>query len=362
LQRAGNVSPAEFGSLALAAARSGGLVREKEMTWPDRNIPHSSRAFTLVELLVVIAIIGILVALLLPAVQAAREAARRSQCVNNLKQMGLATQNYAAAKGKTLPVGYGRTMEHVRNNASFVKEGLFTTLLKFMEEQDTYDTVNFDYYLDSPRPAYFDDRARDIVVATYICPDWPDARVTTSMPTNYEYQLGAACTYSGVGGAVRNDGEKLIPSGFGPIPNNGAFTVKQEILNIFSRPVVGIPRKLSQITDGQSNSFLIGEFVHRDCQFGNYTDELTGYSVRPWYLSGHSDAPYAFKILEYPPNVCVRRFDTHFNYLPMGSFHPGITQFAFVDGSVQIVTDAIDLEVYKDFATVTGEEVVNDLP
>jgi prepilin-type N-terminal cleavage/methylation domain-containing protein len=330
------------------------------MTWPGLDVARCRRGFTLVELLVVIAIIGILVALLLPAVQSAREAARRSQCMNNLKQMGLAAQNYAA-KGKSLPVGYGRTLEHVRSNASFIKEGLFSTLLQFMEEQDAYDTVNFDYYRDTPRPLYYDDPARNIVIAAYVCPDWPDARVTTSVPTNYEYQLGAACTYSGVGGAVRDDGEKLIPSGYGPIPNNGAFTVKQEILNLFSRPVVGIPRKLSQITDGQSNSFMIGEFVHRDCEFGAYQEEAPG-NVRPWYLSGHSDAPYAFKILENPPNVCVTRFDIHFNYLPMGSFHPGITQFAFVDGSVHIIADEIDVEVYKDFATVTGEEVLNGVP
>jgi prepilin-type N-terminal cleavage/methylation domain-containing protein len=317
-------------------------------------------AFTLVELLVVIAIIGILVALLLPAIQAAREAARRSQCMNNLKQQGVAAQNYAASH-KALPLGYGRTLEHVSKSASFVKEGLFTALLPFMEEQAAYDTVDFDYYLKNPKPEYYKDPARDIIVMAYICPDWPDPRVTASALPNYEYQLGAVCTYSGVGGAVRKDGETLVPSGFGPIPNNGAFTARQEIVSTFSRPLIGVERKLQQITDGQSNSFLIGEFVHRNCQFGTFTEESPG-NVRPWYLGGYTDAPYQFKVLENPPNVCVSRNDIQFNYLPMGSFHPGITQFAVVDGSVHVIADDVDLQVYKDYATVNGGEVADGLP
>jgi hypothetical protein len=257
-------------------------------------------------------------------------------------------------------MGYGRTLDHVKKSASFIKEGLFTSLLPFIEEQDTFDLVNFDYYLDSPLPMYYDDTVRDIVVETYICPNWPDARVTSKNAAPFEYQWGAVCTYAGVGGAVRS-GSKLITSAYGAIPNNGAFTVRQENLNIFSKPLVGVPRKLSQIFDGQSNSLLIGEYVHRNCEFGMFTEEAPG-NLRPWYLAGFSDAPYSFKVLESPPNDCVTRFDTHFNYLPMGSFHPGITQFAFVDGSVHILANDILLEVYKDFATVNGEEVEDDLP
>src|SRR5690606_11590425 len=87
--------------------------------------------FTLVELLVVIAIIGILVALLLPAVQAARAAARRTQCANGLKQMGIALQNYAATYNGTFPYGtYGNG-----------QPGMFANLLPFMEQQAIYDEI-----------------------------------------------------------------------------------------------------------------------------------------------------------------------------------------------------------------------------
>src|SRR5262249_54315578 len=154
------------------------------------------------ELLVVIAIIGILVALLLPAVQAARESARRSQCTNNLKQMGIAAQNYASTY-KTLPKGYGRTAVHVQKSVSFVKEGIFTALPPFMEEKSAYDKVVFDYFTKAaPLNVVQNDPARDLVVNSYICPDWPDEKVIGNVPAGYEYELGAMCTYAGVGGAI----------------------------------------------------------------------------------------------------------------------------------------------------------------
>jgi prepilin-type N-terminal cleavage/methylation domain-containing protein len=317
-----------------------------------------SSGFTLVELLVVIAIIGILVALLLPAIQAAREAARRASCTNNLKQMGIGAQN-AADTHKALPFGYGRTITHVTRPVNFVKEGLFTELLKYMEEEDAYNAIDFEYFL-AGRP-FYQDPARDLVVSVYLCPAWTDIQVIRSIPAGYEYQLGAVCTYNGVGGAVREDDVPPFNSAFGPLPDNGAFTMTEEVVSGAPR-LIGARRKLGQITDGQSNSFMIGEFVHRNCQFGQYSTDLTAYSVRPWYVSGYQDAPYAFKTLEYTPNVCVTRGSIHFNYLPMGSFHPGITQFVFVDGSVHVINDDIDLEVYKDFATVDGGDVSGPWP
>jgi hypothetical protein len=223
-----------------------------------------------------------------------------------------------------------------------------------MEEQDVYDALEFDYFTKGKQ--FYQDPARDRIVSIYLCPVWPDVQVIRSMPPGYEYQLGAVCTYTGVGGAIRDsdDTEHLITSAFGLLPDNGAFTMKKEVIAALPRPV-GTRRKLGQIIDGQSNSFLIGEFVHRNCEFGQYTEDLTGFSTRPWYLSGFQDAPYAFKTLENPPNVCVSRAKgIPFNYVPLGSFHPGITQFVFIDGSVQVISDDIDVMVYKDFATCSG--------
>jgi prepilin-type N-terminal cleavage/methylation domain-containing protein len=327
------------------------MIRVRTITGSEQN------GFTLVELLVVIAIIGILVALLLPAVQAARESARRSQCTNNLKQQGLAAQNYASTY-KALPYGYGRTALHVTKPVSFVKEGLFNELLRYMEEQSIYDTIDFTYF--NTGKQFYQDPARDVVIAAFSCPDWPDAKVTLSAPAGYEYQLGTVCTYAGVGGA-KPDPATAIPSGFGPIPNNGAFTVKRESVG-GGLQVLGARRKLSQITDGQSNSFMIGEYVHRNCRLGVFLEDAPG-NMRPPYLSGFQDAPYQFKILENPPNSCMdRNAGINFNYLPMGSFHKGITQFVNVDGSVHIISDDIDMTLYQGMATVRGNEVLAETP
>jgi prepilin-type N-terminal cleavage/methylation domain-containing protein len=335
-------------------------------TYRDRNGGGAS-GFTLVELLVVIAIIGVLVALLLPAVQAAREAARRSQCSNNLHQIGLATQNYIASKG-TLPCGYARTADHVRSGVRFVKNGLLADLLQFIEGEATYRRVDFDYYK-KPGVTVYQDPTRDVVVEAYLCPAWPDQRVITSAPTGYEYQMGAIATYTGVAGAFV-EGGMTFDTSFGKLPDNGAFVMMQTTGSGSGGPFGGGPtkvltgyaRKLNEIVDGTSNTFLIGEFVHRDCCFAQFKEDPPG-NTRPWYLAGFEDGPYAMKVLEYAPNVCVVRDPSrcittaiNFNHLPMGSFHAGLTQFVNIDGSVRSIPDDIDLVVYKALATVNGEE------
>ncbi|MEA1949870.1 MAG: DUF1559 domain-containing protein, partial [Planctomycetota bacterium] len=118
----------------------------------------SKRGFTLVELLVVIAIIGILIALLLPAVQAAREAARRMQCGNNLKQMGLAIHNYADAYEGKFPIGSPAPARH----------GLFSALLPYLEMNDIHDLCAWD--LSTFDPA--NEKVRFEVIPAYHCPSY----------------------------------------------------------------------------------------------------------------------------------------------------------------------------------------------
>src|SRR5206468_407021 len=135
------------------------------------------RAFTLIELLVVIAIIGVLIALLLPAVQAAREAARRSQCTNNLKQIGLALANYESANGSYPPgaIGYGSGSNidcaHRRNHT------MFAMILPYVEQKQAYDAINFMLPSNSVGPysfnvdgAFANATAYNTRISSYICP------------------------------------------------------------------------------------------------------------------------------------------------------------------------------------------------
>ncbi len=330
-----------------------------------------SGGFTLVELLVVIAIIGILVALLLPAVQSAREAARRSQCSNNLKQMGLAAQNYMSTYKDKLPYGYAGRLPSPPNR-SFQKRGVFTELLRFLEEGTVYDQIQWDYGNGGVPNTPFADPAANIVISAFICPTWVDPQVHAGASPAFGYQNGALVTYTGNGGAVwvRRDQNgavierlevKLIG---GKYPDNGPFALL-EVPNGSSRPnIMAKRRKGSEITDGQSKTVLIGEYIHRDCAIAQPCDDAPG-NVRPWYLAGFQprvdEVPdvYSYKELAFPPNTQTTRLVAGgWNKLPMGSYHPGITQFVFVDGSVRNLADDIDLYFYQTLATINGGEAI----
>ncbi len=280
--------------------------------------------------------------------------------------MGLANQNYMSTYKDKLPFGYAGRPDSSpgKPNRSFQKRGVFTEMLKFMEEAAIYEGITFDYGVENQKsgpqigtktPNPFADGIKDSIVAGYICPSWVDPAIASGKSNDYEN--GALLTYMGNGGARSNASVALIANEY---PDNGPFTLDE--ITVAPKKIFGKQRKGAEITDGQSKTILIGEFVHRDCNIGLPCDETPG-NVRPWYLAGFQaredmvPSVYSYKELEYPPNTQVTRSIAGWNRLPMGSYHPGVTLFTFVDGSVRIIADDVLQKTYQAMATVNGGEI-----
>jgi prepilin-type N-terminal cleavage/methylation domain-containing protein/prepilin-type processing-associated H-X9-DG protein len=281
------------------------------------------RAFTLVELLVVIAIIGILVSLLLPAVQAARAAARRTQCVNNLKQIGVAMHNYHDAVG-ALPMA-----SHWATAPNYTFYSAFTAILPYMEQSPVFDIYN-------PWFKYSDPVNVDAIkerLGVYLCPSMVLPRPVpnpacneTAAPSSYAVSIGTEYAW-------------------GPI-QNGAIV----------RHDLG-PTKFRDILDGTSTTFLAGEL---DYGLTNYTytsgpcvgqlrggaaiwgGGYPGYSMATTYGIYNSD-----------------RLVTGFNeFTTFRSDHEGGAHFLFVDGSVRFVSESVDASLLDALATRAGGESI----
>jgi len=295
------------------------------------------RGFTLVELLVVIAIIGILIALLLPAVQAAREAARRIQCANGMKQMGLALHNYTSANGNVFPSG----CPDMPKGSSYGKPGLFVYLLPYMEQQEIFDAIDLNQL------THYHQTYRYSVIPNYICPSWPFDQIVNESTTGTN-GIGSLRTYMGVSGRLPlltgENAESINCSSRGNMPINGIFSWARVC-------------PLSEITDGLSRTLALGEFNHIDFENGRYADPPG--SVRAWLSTSTDAASFSMKTVVYQINTKLDRTADNVppNWLPFGSFHPGGCHFTMADGSVSFFMEDMEFTVYKAMATMNGQEI-----
>ncbi len=313
--------------------------------------------FTLVELLVVIAIIGVLVALLLPAVQAAREAARRTQCNNNLKQIGLAMQNYHSARG-SFPAGMAvKIPEQCPIDCRGI--GMHVVLMPYFEEGLIEETFS-DFYDASWGWASWAMDVNGLVdnavpftpISAYLCPSvsrWDD------LPYRKDY-------FGVIGGALLDPPD--LPRGF----RGFSYTDGVMYANSFTR--------IGEITDGTSNTFAVGESIHGH-PFGdgpnniNQPDGDGSGAPTQWWLGGSvrnsppddRDQSCGRILLStlHPVNsqLPVPLEDQDSNEVPFGSDHPGGAQFVFCDGHVGFIQDGIDINAYQWLSSRAGEEVVN---
>ncbi|MDO4584160.1 MAG: DUF1559 domain-containing protein [Planctomycetia bacterium] len=326
------------------------------------------KGFTLVELLVVIAIIGMLVGLLLPAVQQAREAARRIQCSNNLRQMGLAIHNSVSSDNGRLPFGvYDREVGGKEKGSH--NYGFFALILPYLEQTTVYEMIDFDAGIKVIEGPNRDVPVVEQRIDTYLCPSYSGEPCAEESVAAFRY--GYLVTYNCVSGAevpTRDSAGNLIYSGDSSNTTN-PFGSKTSVWDSRDSSNGAIPKtglfgyavqvKIGSCKDGLSNTLAIGEFVQKD-QPGKLYSDWPG-NVRAWPFGADSGrGTYAEKAIVHELNAEVSRPDVGFNHLPFGSDHSGVVNFVRGDGSVGSYSTRTELEILKSLATRNGDEPVQE--
>jgi prepilin-type N-terminal cleavage/methylation domain-containing protein/prepilin-type processing-associated H-X9-DG protein len=317
----------------------------------------AARGFTLIELLVVIAIIGVLVGLLLPAVQQAREAANRSACGNNMKQLALAMLNHENALQR-LPQNYGRSKADaaaataIQWNTSNTGRSWITACLPYMEELTVYDAIPAD---GQPMTSSIDAYAAKL--KNLLCPSDGGARRGTrngisnlgNHPTaGKEWGITSYKAVAGGNWAWGDHTGILQPGGRWPNDANG-MERGNGVINRNGNNENGNVTILQDILDGTSKTFAIGETVPQWC------------SHTSWFFFNHATAtcgvPLNYRIDQGNAYLVSQWGDWPRNY-SFFSRHPGGGQFAMVDGSTKLIMDSINIDTYRQLATISGGEVV----
>ena len=319
--------------------------------------PSRRNAFTLIELLVVIAIIAVLIALLLPAVQSAREAARRSQCVNNMKQIGIALHNYHDTNGGFPPPNlYSGSCKGMNPRGQVLYTTGFTMILGQLEQMPMLNAYNFSQPASqgtavnaSPNTtiigtAYANTTVVGAKISSYQCPSDQEMPLDNVSTTNY-WKMNARRSNYKFCVALYNDNYCATYP-----PTNSAAK------GMF---VTDLSLNISDVKDGTSNTGAVGESFQQtySSNWGTWWG-AGGHTAVHGYVAPPSSASYT----QYLPN------GKYFNVantqkLPyawtFGSKHPGGMNMVFGDGSVRFIKDSVNPQVWWSIQTIAGGEIVS---
>ena len=332
-----------------------------------RTTPTRQNGFTLVELLVVIAIIGVLVALLLPAIQAAREAARRSQCLNNMKQLGLAFLNYESAK-KEFPLA---TINPDTSLPPDLRPGINNWapfILPYVEQGNL--VVGYDLDED-----WWQEPNRTIVqnrLDLLLCPSTPiQVRFQDKPESTPPNKTGACGDYFAPTGVRVDDINLALPSDqqFSNYNDDPANQILDAV--IAEQHDANKRNVITTIADGLSNSIMVGECAGREDVYRGREFFGVDYTGSPpirarggaWATTDNpypigSRNPWKAAFGPIPGTVSINNSNEwgHCYY----SFHPSGANFAFADGSVRYLNQDIELRTLADLTTRAGSELVKE--
>jgi prepilin-type N-terminal cleavage/methylation domain-containing protein len=334
------------------------------------------RGFTLIELLVVIAIIAILMALLVPAVQKVRQAAARTQCQNNLKQMGLACHHFndvygrlpaalihSGRAGATTPYA-GPEVNYTGQPYAVYNHSGFVALLPYIEQNVLFSQYNYQYVGSSSNnglpigqdgPGGYTTNPNRVVaqanIPIYMCP-------SDTAPGGVQNRMPGTADYYEAWNARRSN--YLFSTGYYTDYNADWVTTSRQYRGIFGNNGA---TSVSRMTDGSSNTIMIGESVqmhHTSTVYGPYwgTGTHTAVHGRGIVYDSVSGTFVPWGTPNYPYGACGDNANQKCTYAwGFSSFHTGITNFVWGDGSVRSISDGCDLKVWMAVCTPDGGEV-----